>query len=62
MGLGGMCLTLLGASVVSTDVAAVLPLLHLNSENNMAPASLRSKASPSVVTSVVTSVRPVDVW
>eukprot|EP00884_Botryococcus_braunii_P013363 jgi/Botrbrau1/22027/Bobra.0024s0041.1 len=42
MGLGGMALTLLGASVISTDVAAVLPLLNINYQNNMAPASLRN--------------------
>ncbi len=43
MGLGGLAFAMLGADVLLTDVAAVLPLLRRNYENNMSPAALRGE-------------------
>jgi predicted nicotinamide N-methyase len=41
-GLGGMCLALMGANVVMTDITSkVLDLLTQNVEHNLSPASLR---------------------
>ena len=45
MGLGGLALALLGASVVLTDTAEVLPMLTSNYERNLSPAALRSSGS-----------------
>lgn len=41
MGLAGLALALVGADVVLTDTAEVLPLLRRNSEANLSPAALR---------------------
>lgn len=41
MGLGGLAFALLGADVVLSDMAPVLPLLRRNYENNLSPAALR---------------------
>jgi hypothetical protein len=41
MGLGGLAFSMLGCDVLLTDVAAVLPLLRRNYENNLSPAVLR---------------------
>ena len=41
MGLGGLAFAMLGCDTVLTDVAAVLPLLHRNYENNLSPSALR---------------------
>lgn len=43
MGLAGLALALVGADVVLTDVAEVLPLLRRNSEANLSPAALRGE-------------------
>ena len=43
MGLGGLAFAMLGADVLLTDVAAVLPLLRRNYENNLSPAVLRGE-------------------
>ncbi len=43
MGLGGLAFAMLGADVLLTDVAAVLPLLRRNYENNMSPPALRGE-------------------
>lgn len=45
MGLGGLALALLGARVVLTDTAEVLPMLTSNYERNLSPAALRSSGS-----------------
>lgn len=43
MGLGGLAFAMLGAEVALTDVAAVLPLLQRNYQNNLSPAALRGE-------------------
>ena len=43
MGLGGLAFAMLGANVLLTDVAAVLPLLRRNYENNLSPPVLRGE-------------------
>ena len=43
MGLGGLAFAMLGADVLLTDVAAVLPLLRRNYDNNLSPAALRGE-------------------
>ncbi|KAK9830946.1 hypothetical protein WJX81_000881 [Elliptochloris bilobata] len=45
MGLAGFACALLGARVMLTDTAAVLPLLARNYEANLSPAALRSSGS-----------------
>ncbi|KAG2429921.1 hypothetical protein HXX76_010701 [Chlamydomonas incerta] len=41
MGLAGMAFAMVGANVVLTDTADVLPLLRINYETNMSPAAVR---------------------
>jgi hypothetical protein len=45
MGLGGLACAMLGAAVVLTDTAEVLPLLTRNYEANLSPAALRGAGS-----------------
>ena len=45
MGLGGLACAMLGAAVVLTDTAEVLPLLARNYEANLSPAALRVAGS-----------------
>ena len=45
MGLAGLTCALLGARVVLTDTAEVLPLLARNAEANLSPAALRCSGS-----------------
>ena len=47
MGLGGLAFAMLGCDVLLTDVAAVLPLLRRNYENNLSPAALRGAPASS---------------
>jgi hypothetical protein len=49
MGLGGLAFALLGADVVLSDVAAVLPLLRRNYEHNLSAAALRGACRRRVV-------------
>eukprot|EP00198_Chlamydomonas_reinhardtii_P003232 XP_001692568.1 predicted protein [Chlamydomonas reinhardtii] len=41
MGLAGMAFAMVGANVVLTDTADVLPLLRINYETNLSPAAVR---------------------
>lgn len=43
MGLAGLAFALLGGHVLLSDVAAVLPLLTRNYENNLSAAALRGE-------------------
>eukprot|EP00882_Tetradesmus_deserticola_P020392 GHRQ01022031.1.p1 GENE.GHRQ01022031.1~~GHRQ01022031.1.p1 ORF type:complete len:180 (+),score=67.43 GHRQ01022031.1:225-764(+) len=44
MGLAGLAFALIGANVLLTDVAEVMPLLQRNYDNNLSAAALRGEA------------------
>lgn len=41
MGLGGMAMAMIGADVVLTDVAEIVPMLQRNYEVNLSPGMIR---------------------